>query len=257
MNAITIGGIQFSKAMCGTNAFYGRSHFSTARDTEYKEHFNEQNIIKAIECSMKWGINTVETSANEQIENIITSIREKNKVQLHCVGSTRIDETSAMKSHHQKLDFLIQHRAAICVIHSQFMDNSWTDHSGDQFKRMLDQIHEAGLITGISTHKVKTVEMCEKKGYSIDTYLFPLNLMGFVFPGYDGGESAQERANLVRGISKPFILIKTLAAGRIPPDEGLHFIAENSKPNDIISLGFASEAEINETMGFFNKFFPG
>ena len=255
MNYINIGAHKFSKAVCGSNAFYGRSHFSLARDAEYRGRFDEENIIKAIECCMKWGINTIETSANEKIKSIITSLKNKHQCTLHCVGSTRVDETSSMNNHHQKLDFLIQHQTTICVIHSQYMDQPMKDDKIPGLEQMLDKIHEAGLLTAISTHQVKTVEWCENKGYSIDVYLFPLNLMGFVFPGYEGAESVKERVNLVRGISKPFILMKTLGAGRIPPDEGLHFVAENSKPNDFITIGFGSEAEIDETINIFMKYF--
>jgi hypothetical protein len=39
-----------------------------------------------------------------------------------------------------------------------------------------------------------------------------------------------------------------LAAGRILPEEGLHFIAENSKPNDLIPLGFGGLEEVAETI---------
>jgi len=203
---------------------------------------------------MKWGINTVETSANEKIVSIISSIKNNHQCALNCVGSTRIDETTAMNSHNQKLDFLIQNRTTICVVHAQLTDNSRENNTMPWLEEMLDKIHEAGLLAGISAHRVKTVEVCEKNGYPIDTYLFPLNLMGFVNPGYEKPGSVQERINLVRGISKPFILIKTLGAGRIPPDEGLHFIAENSKPNDLISLGFGSEAEVDETLNIFTKY---
>ena len=255
MDMVTIGGVQFSKALCGTNAFYGRSHFSAARDAEYLERFTEENIIKTIECCMKWGINTVETSANEKIENIIALIRSKRHCTLHCVGSTRIDETTTMKSHNQKLDFLIQHRSALCLVHSQLTDYTIKDNAIPGLERMLDKIHEAGLLAGISTHRVKTVELCERKGYAIDAYLFPLNCMGYVYPGYEETESVKDRVDIVRGVSKPFILMKTLGAGRIPPDEGLHFLAENSKPNDLITLGLGSVAEAEETMGIFTKYF--
>ena len=255
MISIDIGGRKFSKAFCGTNAFYGRSHFSLARDKEYQERFDDKNIFKAIECCMKWGINTVETSANEKIEQIITSLKNKHQCVLHCVGSTRIDETSTMKSHHQKLDFLINHKTTICVVHAQLTDNAREDNAMPWLPEMLDKIHAAGLLAGISTHTVNTVELCEKHGYPIDTYLFPLNCTGFVNAEYKGTESVKERVDLVKGISKPFILIKTLGAGRIPPDEGLSFMAENTKPNDIISLGFGSEAEIEETMSIFAKYF--
>lgn len=255
MRYIKINEIEFSKAICGTNSFYGRSHFSAARDAEYQERFNDNTIINALECCFKWGINTIETSANERIENIIASLREKYQCALHCVGSTRIDETSTMQSHHRKLDFLIQQQSAICVIHAQYIDHAMKSDTIPGLERMLEKIRKAGLISAISTHQVKTVEICERQGYDIDVYLFPLNLTGFVYPGYDGNESVSDRVGLVRSIAKPFILMKTLGAGRIPPDEGLHFVAENSKPDDLISLGFGSEVEINETMELFEKYF--
>jgi hypothetical protein len=89
----------------------------------------------------------------------------------------------------------------------------------------------------------------------IDTYLFPLNLSGFVYPGYEGTESVQERINVVRNTPKPFILIKTLGAGRIPPDEGFQFIAENAKSGDLVSIGFAAADEVSEVVELTEKLF--
>ena len=40
-------------------------------------------------------------------------------------------------------------------------------------------------MAGISTHRVDTVEVCERQGCGVDTYLFPLNPAGFVYPGYE------------------------------------------------------------------------
>jgi len=47
--------------------------------------------------------------------------------------------------------------------------------SSDEVKglqSMVDEIHAAGLLAGISTHKNSTIEFCEKK-YNIDVYLYP------------------------------------------------------------------------------------
>jgi hypothetical protein len=253
MQHINICGTDFSKIICGSNAFYGRSHFSSSRDVEYQTYFTDENIKKSIECCLTWGINTVETSANKRISSILSSIRLEKQSSLFCIGSTRIDETSDMKSHHQKLEYLIKEQVKICVIHSQYIDHALQDEEIPGLDRLLDKIHEAGLIAAISTHQVNIVELCERKKYCIDTYLFPLNNIGFVYPGYSGKESVHDRIDLIRNVAKPFILMKALGAGRIPPHEGLQFVIENSKPNDLISLGFGSKNEINETMEIYNK----
>lgn len=248
MKQVAIGNVVFSKILCGTNPFYGHSHFSEARNAEYRGRFDEETIERTIQRCIRLGINAVESCANERIVSILSRLRDKNPEPIHFVGSTRIDETSDIKTHQQKLSFLIESRAEVCVVHAQYVDRPRKGDSIEGLARLIEKIHEAGLLAGISTHRVQTVELCERQGYGVDTYLFPLNLSGFVYPGYEGTESVQERIDVVRNTAKPFILIKTLGAGRIPPDEGLAFVAENAKPNDLISIGFATEDEVSEAV---------
>jgi len=253
MKTVTIGNHAFSKVICGANPFYGHSHFSEARDTEYLSRFDDAMIERTVQRCVDLGVNTLESAANERIVAILSRLREKNAGTLHFVGSTRLDETSKMKSHQQKLAYLIENRAEVCVIHAQYVDRPRRGAAIGGLERFVDKIHAAGLLAGISTHQVDTVELCEQREYGIDVYLFPLNLSGFVYPGYAGSETVQERVDLVRGVPKPFILIKTLGAGRFPPAEGLQFIAENTKPNDLVSIGFGSEDEASETIELAEK----
>jgi len=255
MKEVTICNRVFSKIICGTNPFYGHSHFSDARNAEYLGRFDDETIERTIQRCISLGINAVESSANERIFSILSRLRDKNPESIHFVGSTRIDETSDIKSHQQKLSFLIENRAEVCVVHAQYVDRSGKGDDIRGLPQFIEKIHDAGLLAGISTHRVETVELCERQGYGIDTYLFPLNLSGFVYPGYEGMESVQERINIVSNTPKPFILIKTLGAGRIPPDEGLQFIAENAKSNDLISIGFGTEDEASETVELVEKYF--
>jgi hypothetical protein len=255
MKQVTIGHRAFSKVICGTNPFYGHSHFSEARNAEYLGRFDDKTIERTIRHCIGRGVNAVESPANQRIVSILSMLRDGSPQPIHFVGTTRTDETSRMKSHQQKLAFLIENQAAICVVHAQYVDRPRRADSIEGLEQLVAKIHEAGLLAGISTHRVQTIELCETKGYGIDTYMFPLNLSGFVYPGYDGSESVQARVDVVRGVPKPFILIKTLGAGRIPPKEGLQFLAENAKPNDVISLGLASEQEIDESLGWIETMF--
>ena len=43
-------------------------------------------------------------------------------------------------------------------------------------------------------------------------------------------------------------MMKTLAAGRIPPSEGLQFALETAKPCDIVTLGLSSVEEAEESL---------
>jgi len=46
--------------------------------------------------------------------------------------------------------------------------------------------------------------------------------------------------------------MKTLAAGRIPPNEGLKFVLDNIKDNDLITLGLGSCEEVEESLDIVN-----
>ena len=159
-----------------------------------------------------------------------------------------------MKSHQEKFKFLIENRSDICVIHSQFVDRPRKTEEIKGLKRLIQKIHEAGLIAGISTHRNSTIELCEKQEYGVDVYLFPLNETGFVYPGYDGNESVVERIRIIQNTPKPFILMKTLGAGRIPPIDGLQFALENCKSSDIITLGLGSMGEVEESLSFVQEY---
>ncbi|MFC2076886.1 hypothetical protein ACFLT7_07375 [candidate division KSB1 bacterium] len=254
MKQVEIENLKFSQIMCGTNAFYARSHFSNARDIEYRKRFNNEEIEQIVLHCLEMGINTIESSANKRIYNIISKLRDTTQKTIHLIGSTRIDDTSDMTHHSQKLSYLIENNLELCIVHAQYVDRPRKSDTISGLDKLIDEIHQAGLLAGISTHRVDTIELCEQKSMGIDVYMFPLNISGFVYEGYQGTETPQHRAELVQSIPKPFILMKTLGAGRIPPNEGLQFVAENMKPNDLVSLGFGTKEEINEDIEILEKY---
>lgn len=252
MRRVSICGKEFSKIVLGTNAIYGRSHFSEARSLEYEERCTDGYVARLIDTCMRFGVNSVESSANERISRIMAEVERRNAARLRFIGNTRKDATTEM-GHTEKIEYLKENRADICVIHAQFVDWPRRNHVIGGLKRLIDDIHGCGLIAGISTHKISTVELCEEQDYGVDVYLFPLNETGFVYPGYDGAETPDQRIETIQGTEKPFVLMKTLGAGRIPPAEGLAFALENSKDNDIITLGLGSIEEAEESLTIAQK----
>jgi hypothetical protein len=249
---IDIKGKKFSKIICGSNPFYGHSHFSEARDREYLARFDDEYILRTIKVCLSRGINTVESCGNERICKIISSPGLDTKIQY--IGTTRIDETSDLKTHQKKLRFLLDVKADACVIHSQFVDRPTNVDEVKGLKELIEKVHECNSIAGVSTHKVSTVELCEKENYEVDFYLFPLNAAGIVYPGYEGKETVKDRIQLIRDVSKPFIIMKAMGSGRIAPCEGIPFVLENIKENDLVTLGFGSIDEAEETLDIVEKY---
>ena len=56
MKQVSIGHLSFSKIVCGTNPFYGHSHFSAARNAEYLGRFDDPAIERTIQALPRaWG----------------------------------------------------------------------------------------------------------------------------------------------------------------------------------------------------------
>ena len=92
MEKIKIGNKDYSKIIVGTNAFYGHSHFSAARDSEYKKKFSDDYIKNLLELCFSKGVNSIETCANERIVNIINGIKIKDN-DIITLGLGSIEET--------------------------------------------------------------------------------------------------------------------------------------------------------------------
>ena len=146
MKRVSLGGVEMSRLVCGSNAFNARSHFSEARDAEYAARFDDEAAVGLVlDRALELGLDTYENSASDRAWEAVSRLRERSGRVVRFIGSTRIDETSPMRSHAQKLRFLIEHRAELCVIHAQHVER---ERPGDEIpglERMLDEIHAAGL----------------------------------------------------------------------------------------------------------------
>nr|HPO10090.1 hypothetical protein [bacterium] len=63
---VSIEGIEISRLICGTNTFFGYSHFSPARDTFLVRHFTIDRIVEVMETLADAGINAIMSSPNEK-----------------------------------------------------------------------------------------------------------------------------------------------------------------------------------------------
>ena len=140
------------------------------------------------------------------------------------------------------------------MIHAQLVDRPGKRDDIRGLQSLIDRIHDQKLLAGISTHQVSTVELCEKRNYGVDLYMFPVNLAGVVYPGYKGKETVRERVHLIKTVAKPFVVIKALASGRIPPEEGLPFVLEHMKEHDLLDLGIGSVEEAAESLDIVEKY---
>jgi hypothetical protein len=104
----------------------------------------------------------------------------------------------------------------------------------------VDVARDLGVPSGVGAHSLEVIKQCEEKGVKADFYIktfhhhkYPtgpkaeqLGAPYSEFPGY-WCRNPQETAEFMRGVGKPWIAFKVMAAGAIPPADAFAYAFRN------------------------------
>ena len=107
--------------------------------------------------------------------------------------------------------------------------------------RYTQMIRERGMIPGLSTHAPETVVHADRQGADVETYIQIYNAAGFLMH-----IEVDWVMRLIRDASKPVMVIKPMAAGRLYPLVGLSFVRNTIGVQDMVCAGTMSPDEARE-----------
>ena len=239
MPMTSIGGIPVSRVICGSNTFFGFSHFSGARDRWLKRHFDVPKIVEVMAKCAELGVNCIVSCPEPRMQGMIQEVERLTGVHMVWICTPWAQEEGISEG----IRWCADHGVEICMPHT-----GWTDarlnvakNEIEDLPPVLEQIRALGMKTGLSTHRPEVIVVGDSVGYDIDSYIQPFNVAGFLCP-----VETDWVARIIRGTPKPVICIKPLAAGRVMPEPGLGFVYRNNKPIDPVAIGFLSPEEAEE-----------
>jgi len=237
---VSIEGIEISRLICGTNTFFGYSHFSPARDTFLLRHFTIDRIVEVMETLADAGINAIMSSPNEKTEEAIAQVKRSKGVEFVWIctpGNQDFEETK------NGIRWAADHGAKICMPHQCFTDNHLVAAETRLIhaEEITELIRSLGMVPGLSNHRPETITTCDKAGYDFATYIQPYNMAGFLCP-----VETDWLQRVINESPKPIMCVKPLAAGRILPGAGLRFVWSTIKPIDLVVIGLLSPEEARE-----------
>ncbi len=236
----SVGGLTLSRMLCGTNTFFGSSHFSNARDTWLQRYFTEDRILEVMVRAAELGVTGVVSGAVPRMPGLLRRLQEQTGLQMHWVatpGKATAEETLP------DIDWCAEAGAQVCMIHPNFTDRHLHTGKGEitGVTELLGRIRSLGMIPGLSTHRPETLPVASEAGYDVEVFILPLNVVGFLM-----AVETDWQARIIRNNPKPVICIKPLAAGRVMPPSGIPFVYQNSKPADMMCIGMLSPEEVEE-----------
>lgn len=235
-----IGGLEVARLACGSNSFFGFSHLSRARDTWLKRHFTDERLYEMLECCARLGINLFVSGNNDRFARLRVRLEDQTGFHLNWGCTPSGPSLGELKS---GIDQCREWGVEICMPHTSFIERNLNlrDDEITELPEALDYIRDQGMIPGVSTHRPEAVPLSVRRGYDAETFILPLNSLGFLCQ-----VEVEWQERIIRSCPKPVIVIKPLASGRITPIPGFTFVYQRIKPTDTVAVGVIAPEELEE-----------
>jgi len=250
-----IGGKTVSRLVIGSNFILGFSHRSVAKDEFIRKSLSDHGkIADIIEAFLRRGVNAMiaDVSSSQALRDGIEEAENRvgrEVVRISTPGFTCAPETAEKGFDPGELERVLDEQAgygtAVCMPHSSVTD-TMLDKCAREVRHMgtvCRMIRERGMIPGLSTHAPETIGIADESGLDIETYISILNSAGFLMQW-----ETDWTLNSIHNAKKPVLTIKPLASGKLPPLEGLTFVWNSVRQQDMVAVGTMSPAEAEEVV---------
>jgi hypothetical protein len=236
-----LGSVQLSRLVLGCNHI---THYIHCRDLRYVNelamHYNtEAKIMETMATAEQNGVNTIMMHNDPRGMPIVNKyIKQGGRIQRIVAPDPFSPEIDVYA---EQIRRLADDGVCAMYVHGNHAERFLSQGNGDMIARIIDAIRIHGRVpAGVAAHDLAVIEYCEKHDVGAEFYVKtfhhhdyatapkPEQLKGVYseIPGY-WCRDPKATADLMRGITKPFIAYKVLAAGAIPPRSAFQYVFEN------------------------------
>ena len=240
MKYVQIGGIQVSRFILGSNPFSGFSHQGAETDLEMVRYYTAARIKETIRAAESLGINTLIGRTDLHIIRLLLEYwDEGGRIQWFaqtCPG---------VGPHQMCIERAAANGALACHIHGGVMDHLLAQGRLDEIPQAVEEIRRRGMLAGIAGHRPQVFAWAERN-LDLDYYMcsyydpIPRDKRAEHVCGTEEvylPEDRQAMTELIRGLSRPVIHYKILAAGRNEPEEAFAYAARSMRDTDAVCVG--------------------
>jgi len=243
-----IGKLSISRLISGGNLIGGFAH---SRDLGYvgelmRSYNTDDKVMDTLELLEKHGVNTIICDPSEKTFRILGKYWKGRggKIQWIAEGHPRTDDwkTNIQKS----IDFGVAAVYVQGVISDQWLKEDRLDLLGN----CVTLIKSQGLPGGIGAHELEVIVRSEKCKYGADFYMKTFHHGDYWSRRKSDSESdvnnnradnfwesdPEKTIAFMRGVEKPWIAFKTLAAGAIRPESGFPYAFKNGADHICVGM---------------------
>ena len=246
-----MGGVSVSRMIIGTNWFLGFSHASVAKDQFITEHMDRKRVADIMEVFVRAGVDTAMGLIQFPVfHQAVQEVQDRTGREVIVVSTPLIPfsaETPVkgfdLGQVEKVLDEQKELGARFCFPH-QLTTDSLLDRCTREIRHMTQvtkMIRERGMIPGLSTHMPESIIYADETGLDVETYIALYNSMGFLMQ-----LEVDWISRIIREAKKPVMTIKPMAAGQLRPYQGLTFVWNTIRDQDMVTVGTVTPREAEE-----------
>ncbi|MBL7133302.1 MAG: hypothetical protein ISS78_04335 [Phycisphaerae bacterium] len=231
-----------SRLLLGGNLL---THYTHSRDLKYvyrlTEHYNtKEKIFETMALAEKHGINAVVIHTATGVMDMLKEYRTKRGGKIKWIVCPTAGIDASMKAYSQQVKQIVDDGVDAIYLWGVRADQLVAQGKVDLVARAVDIAKKCGVPSGVGAHGLKPVVECEKKKVNADFYIKTLHHHKYPSgpkpdelkkpysedPGYWCKDPAAV-IEFMKGVKKPWIAYKVMAAGAISPTSAFKYSFQN------------------------------
>jgi len=238
--AVSLGTLEVSRLILGSNPFWGYSHKSAQLDEEMRRHHTDERIAQILDEAASCGVTAVASPPDERWRKLWTRYAGGGgKLKLwisQCHGNP--EQMLA------EIDRSVESGAAAVFIQGARVEEQFGKGAFETLRTWIEHIKSAGLPAGAAAHWPEVHPELERRGFPTDFY-FQCMYNASKTSDYSAAER-EKAAATIAVMKKPVIAYKILAAGRLAAAEGFEYAFNHIRRKDGVCVGIYARNAIDQ-----------
>lgn len=233
-----IGKLRVSRLILGGNLL---THYTHSRDLKYvyslaARYNTDEKIMETLALAEQHGINTVSMHNPPHPISVLRRYRKERGGKIQWIICPTAQVEPDMAEYRRQVEELLADGCEGIYLWGVHADALVAQGKLDLVIKAVELPKEYGLPSGVGAHDLAVVKACEREGVRADFYIKTFHSHAYPtgprpdeiegpyqeYPGY-WCANPEETAEFMKGVRKPWIAFKTMAAGAIPPDKAFRY----------------------------------
>ena len=229
-----------SRLILGSNPFWGYSHKSAQLDEEMRRHHTDERIIQILDEAAACGLTALARPPDDRWVKLWKRYKESGGRLKTWISQCHGNPEQMVA----EIDRSVRAGAGAVFIQGLRVEEQFAKGRFDVLLSWIEHIREAGLPAGAAAHWPEVHPELERRGFPTDFYY---QCMYNVSKTNDYSPAERDAATAtIRGLKKPVIAYKILAAGRRPAAEGFEHAFNHIARKDGVCIGIYAQSAIDQ-----------